>query len=485
MKKAYKLKAMTAEQKPGLPSLLPLTELTAISPIDGRYRNRTEPLAPYASEFALIKTRMEVEACYLIALSDVGVARKLTEEERTRLSSFGSDLSIDDIQKVKNIEEETRHDVKAMERAFRTMLAGTSLEDLTEMVHMGLTSEDVNNISYRLMLKRATQSVIIPTLDKVVDELVVRADRHKAVPMVARTHGQAAVPTTVGKEFSVFAVRLNNEVRSLDKAVLKGKLTGAVGNLNALETAYPDIDWLEFSKNFVKSFGLEPNLSTTQIAPYEDIAAYFHNYLRINGVLMDFDQDIWRYISDAWLVQEARKGEVGSSTMPQKVNPIDFENSEGNLTMANGVFEAMARKLMVSRLQRDLSDSTVIRNLGVPLAYSLIAYTSILAGLPRTAVNESEIADTVNQDWSILAEPAQTIMRAEGIEDPYSIMSDATRGKKMDELGWKEVISNLGVDDSIKTGLRKLTPQTYIGEAVKLTEMAIEEIKLSRKAKVA
>lgn len=473
---------MTAEQRPGISLPLPLTELTAISPIDGRYRERTEPLAQYTSEFALIKTRMEVEAKYLIALSDVDVARPLKKDERARLSSFGGDLSLEDAQKVKQIENETRHDVKAMERTFRTMLAGTSMEDLTEMVHMGLTSEDVNNISYRLMLQRATNMIAIPAMDRVVDEIIDRADKYKAVPMLARTHGQAAVPTTVGKELSVFASRANREIRTLEQTNLRGKLTGAVGNLNALVTAYPEVDWIAFSAKFVESFGLEPNLSTTQIAPYEDIAAYFHNYMRLNRVFVDFDQDMWRYISDGWIMQEARPGEVGSSTMPQKVNPIDFENSEGNFAMANGVFATMADKLQVSRLQRDLSDSTVIRNLGVPLAYSLIGYTSILAGLPRTAINITEIAEAVGKDWSILAEPAQTIMRTQGIEDPYTMMSDATRGKKVDEAAWKEIVRDLDVSDEIKTRLLDLTPQKYIGSAIKLTEMAIDEIKASRKA---
>lgn len=461
---------------------LPLTELTAVTPIDGRYGGRSQELRPFVSEFALIQTRMEIEAKYLIALSNVGVVRSLSPAEKERLNSFGPNLSLDDAERIKKIEGETRHDVKAMERAFRNMLSGTSLENVTEMVHFGLTSEDVNNISYRLMLKRATESVIIPTLDKFTYELVTRAEQHKATAMLARTHGQAAVPTTLGKEIVNFASRLNKETRKLEKQQLTGKLTGAVGNFNALQEAYPNIDWFSFSEKFIKSFGLEPNLTTTQINPYEDMVEYFQNYIRINNVLIDFDQDVWRYISDNWFAQQAKKGEIGSSTMPQKVNPIDFENSEGNLGMANAIFEFFSRKLPVSRLQRDLSDSTVIRNIGTALAYSLIAYKSVTGGLSRVAPNLDEIAKRLNEDWSILTEGAQTLLRRDGVEDPYSLMAKLTRGghiKGQEE--WLKLIDNLEIEDSQKIGLKKLTPQEYIGLAVELTEKAIEEIKSSRK----
>lgn len=466
------------------PQPLPLTELTAITPIDGRYGDRTRELRPFVSEYALIQTRIEVEAKYLIALSDIGVVRKLTPEEKEQLNSFGPDLNLDDAGKIKKIEEETRHDVKAMERAFRSMLSGTSLEGVTEMVHFGLTSEDVNNISYRLMLKRATENVIIPTLDKFTDELVVRAGQHKATPMLARTHGQAAIPTTLGKEIINFASRLNGQTRKLEKQQLTGKLTGAVGNLNALKAAYPEIDWILFSENFVKSFGLKPNLTTTQINPYEDMVEYFQNYIRINNVLIDFDQDVWRYISDNWFVQQARKGEIGSSTMPQKVNPIDFENSEGNLGMANAIFEYFSRKLPISRLQRDLSDSTVIRNIGTSLAFSLIAYKSVMGGLSRVAPNLGEITRRLNEDWSILTEGAQTLLRRDGVDDPYSLMAELTRGGHINGWGeWINLIDNLNINDDQKSSLKKLTPQEYIGLAVEITERAIEEIKSSRSKK--
>lgn len=466
------------------PKSLPLIELTAISPIDGRYADRTQELRPFASEFALIRTRLEVEAKYLIALSDAGVVRKLTPAEKKRLNSFGPDLSLDNAEKIKRIEEETRHDVKAMEKAFRSMLSGTSLENVTEMVHFGLTSEDINNISYRLMLKRATESINIPALDNFTDELVTRAQQHKATPMLARTHGQGAVPTTLGKEIVNFASRLNKEIRKLEKQKLTGKLTGAVGNFNALKAAYPNIDWLSFSEKFVRSFGLEPNFATTQINPYEDMIEYFQNYIRINNVLIDFDQDVWRYISDNWFVQQAKKGEIGSSTMPQKVNPIDFENSEGNLGLANAILEFFARKLPVSRLQRDLSDSTVIRNIGTALGFSLIAYKSVTGGLLRVAPNLDEIERCLNKDWAILTEGAQTLLRRDGVEDPYSLMLELTRGGHINgQREWINLIDGLEIEDEQKAELRKLTPQAYVGLAFELTERAIAEIKFSRSKK--
>lgn len=466
------------------PQSLPLTELTAITPPDGRYGDRTQELRPLVSEYALIKTRIEVEAKYVIALSEIGIVRPLSQEEKNKLNSFGPELSLDSAEKIKKIEEEIRHDVKAMERAFRSMLSGTSLEDVTEMVHFGLTSEDVNNISYRLILKRATEDVSIPNLDKFTNELVMRAEQHKATPMLARTHGQAAVPTTLGKEIVNFASRLNKETRKLKKQKLTGKLTGAVGNLNALKAAYPNVDWISFSEKFVRSFGLEPNLTTTQINPYEDMVEYFQNYIRVNNVLIDFDQDVWRYISDNWFAQQAKKGEVGSSTMPQKVNPIDFENSEGNLGIANAIFEFFSRKLPVSRLQRDLSDSTVIRNIGTALGFSLIAYKSVVGGLSRVAPNLNEISKRLNEDWSILTEGAQTLLRRDGIDDPYSLMAELTRGGHINgQEEWIKLIDGLKIEDELKAALKELTPQTYIGLAVELTERAIERIKSPEKPK--
>lgn len=459
---------------------LPLTELTAISPIDGRYRKEVADLVPFSSEMGLIQTRFEVEAKYLIALSEVGLVRRLTGEEKDTLLTLGPSLTLEQAERVKKIEDETKHDVKAMERAFREFVQGTSLEDVTEMIHFGLTSEDVNNLSYRLMFKRAVDQVVVPTLDEVVDELADRAKKYKGVLMIARTHGQPAVPTTLGKEMAVFAVRLNREVRKLQEAKLKGKLNGAVGNYNAHALSAPEIDWIKFSQDFVESLGFEPNLISTQINPYEDMIEAFQVVQRINGVLLDFDQDMWRYISDDWLVQEAKKGEVGSSTMPQKVNPINFENSEGNLQVANSVWEGMARKLAVSRLQRDLSDSTTIRYVGETLAKGILAYRRTLVGLKRTRPNVELMKDELNKNWVILTEGVQTFLRRAGEKDPYSMVATLSRGQRIGQDEWKKWVDELDVDEEAKKALRDLTPEEYIGYAKELTDLALEEIASSR-----
>lgn len=467
--------------RPEVPTGLPLTELTAITTLNGRNRRDVVELAPHVSEFNIIRTRIEVEAKYLVSLSEVGVIRHLTKDEKTRLNSFGQNLSLDDAEKIKQIENATQHDVKAMELSFRTMLHGSSLEDLTEMVHFGLTSEDVNNLTYRLILKRATDQVMLPAVDGLIDDLVKLAKKYKAVPMLARTHGQAAVPTTLGHEFAVFARRLNREARKLEQTVLEAKLTGAVGGLNALQDSYPEVDWIKFAKKFVESFGFKPNLMTTQTAPYEDMIEHFQVFIRLNNVLLDFDQDVWRYISDHWFTQEVKKGEVGSSTMAQKINPIRFENSEGNIGKANAMFELFSRDLPVSRLQRDLSDSTVIREMGAPLGWSLLAYKNTRKGLASVHPNMDEIASALDKDWSILAEPAQTRMRKYGVEDPYSIMKDRTQGKRIGRDEWRKIVTSLPLTNDQKDSLRQLTPQGYTGLAVKLTEEALDEIRTSKK----
>ncbi|MBF8250209.1 MAG: purB [Candidatus Levybacteria bacterium] len=464
-----------------MPKILPLTELTAITTLDGRYRKDVVELAPHVSEYNIIRTRVEIEAKYLISLSKVGVVRPLSSLEREKLSSFGANISLEDAIKIKKIEDVTEHDVKAMELAFKEMLSGTSLEDLTEKVHFGLTSEDINNLTYRLILKRSCEDVMLPNLNLMVDKLTDWAGKYKSVSMLARTHGQAAVPTTLGHEFAVFAKRLNKEVRILDERVLEGKLNGAVGNFNSLKDSFPKVDWISFAKKFVESFGFKPNLTTTQIAPYEDLIKDFQTFIRINNILVDFDQDVWRYISDHWFAQEVKRTATSSSTMAQKVNPIRFENSEGNLGKANAIFEFFTEKLPKSRLQRDLSDSTVIREMGAPLGWSLVAYKNTLKGLERIWPNLDLIAQVLNEDWSILSEAAQTRMRDYGIEDPYTIMKDLTRsGEKMDKIKWLEIVGNLPITNAQKTDLKELTPQKYIGFAVELAEEAIEEIKSSR-----
>lgn len=458
-----------------------LTELTAISPLDGRYRSRVEDLSPFASEMALIKTRVEVEAKYLVGLSEVGLVRPLVGQEREALINLGPSMTLQQAGRVKDIEATTRHDVKAMERAFREFVTGTSLEDVTEMIHFGLTSEDVNNLSYRLMLDRARTEICVPALDQVVDGFADRARQYKSMPMLARTHGQPAVPTTLGKEMANIAVRLNRQTRKLEDVKLTGKLNGAVGNYNAHVLAAPDVDWIAFSQRFVKSLGLEPNLFTTQINPYDDMIEMFQAFQRVNGALVDVDQDMWRYISDDWFTQEVKKGEVGSSTMPQKVNPIDFENSEGNVQVANSLWEGMDRKLAVSRLQRDLSDSTTIRNVGVGLGYGLLAYRNTLAGLQRVHPNTELMQGRLNENWVILTEGVQTVLRKAGVQDPYSLVAGLSRGQRIGQGEWQEWVDGLQVADNVKGNLRALTPETYIGHAERLTDMALEEITDSRR----
>lgn len=465
------------DKKTKMVNFTPLQELTAITPLDGRYRNRINKLSEFVSEYSLIKTRVEVESKYLLALAENKLIRPLSTKEKAKLTSFCDDITLEIAQTVKEIEEKTRHDVKAVERIFRILLKGTSLEDITEMIHIGLTSEDINNLSYRLLLYRATHVVNLPVLEQIIVELTEKADTYKAVPMLARTHGQAAVPTTLGKELIVFATRLHKQVQALKDQKLTGKLSGAVGNFNALFLTYPHVDWIAFSEKLISSLGFIPNLITTQINPYDDISEYFQTYQRINNILIGFDQDMWRYISDNWYIQEAKKGEVGSSTMPQKVNPIDFENSEGNLGLANAILGFLSSKLMISRLQRDLSDSTVIRNIGTALGFCSIGYGSILDGLARIKPNLTQIEKDLQKDWVILTEGVQTVLRKANISDPYSLIATLSRGNHIEKNAWENWVKTLPIDEINKNMLKKLTPHSYIGLAVNLTEKAIKNIR--------
>lgn len=452
-----------------------LSSLDAISPLDGRYHAITQSLAPYFSEGALIHARVEVEVKYLIALSEHGIVRPLTAAEKEQLSALPQ-LTAHQLERMKEIETITRHDVKAMERGIRELVQGTFLEDVTEMIHFGLTSEDINNLSFRLLFDRARKEVFVPAFEKVVDRLAEQATIHKDLPMLARTHGQDAIPTTVGKELAYFAIRLQRQIKSLLDVQLEGKLAGAVGNFNALVTAQPNVDWIAFSEKFVTSLGLRVNLFVTQIATPEDVIALLQAYTRINGILLDLNQDMWRYVSDGWMTQEVKKGEVGSSTMPQKVNPIDFENSEGNIKVATGMIDSTIHALATSRLQRDLSGSTVIRNVGAALAYSLLAAQSTLTGLQRISPNTAVITKRLNNNWAILTEAVQTILRKNNIPDAYSLIARLSHGQEISEKEWQEWIEKLPVDASIKDSLSKITPQNYLGKAAKLTEMALAEI---------
>ena len=449
--------------------------LTAISPIDGRYRNSVEELSNYFSEFAYIKYRTEIEVRYLIALSKFGVIRKLKNNEQKILENIFKNFNLEDAYGNKEIAQEywkpnkgtptqsTKHDTKAVEYYLKEKLAKTSLSDILEFIHFGLTSEDVNNLAYRLMLKESLSEVVVQTITILANQILGESKKYKNLPLLARTHGQAAIPTTLGKEFLVFYERLKTEIRRLKSFRFGGKLNGAVGSYSALRFAYPKVNWQKFSKDFVTSLGLGWYQTTTQIAPYEDIIYFLQTIQRINGIILDFDQDMWRYISDGWFIQTVKRKEVGSSTMPQKVNPILFENSEVNLIMANSLIEGMTNKLPISRLQRDLSGSTISRNFGVALAYSLLAYKNSLSGLLRTRANEKQISEDLNSDWSILSEAVQIYLKKNGIKNGYEIIKDYTRGQKMNKEMFYEMIDKLPIDKNQKSELKKLSPENYIG----------------------
>lgn len=440
-----------------------ISSLVSISPLSGRYREKIVELEEYTSEYALIKTRIEVEVKYLFALSKIKLVN-LSAAEKKKLSNVVQDFDLDNAEKIKEIEETTKHDVKAVEIFLRNFL----LKENSEMIHFGLTSYDINDIAFRLMLRETSEKILVPILSSLNRELQNFARKNRSLPMLGRTHGQPAVPTTLGKEFAVFANRLSSQLKLLNRVQLTGKLNGAVGNYNALNFAYPQVNWIKFTKSFVQSLGLEPNLITTQIDPYEDIIEYFQTIQRINGILLDLDQDLWRYISDGWLVQSTQKGQVGSSTMPQKINPIDFENSEGNLELANGLVEVFTRKLAVSRLQRDLSNSTIIRNVGTILGHSLLAYKGTLVGLSKVKVDRDQVLVDLNKDWSILSEAIQIVFRKEKVKGSYLKVVEMTKGRHFGEKEWKELVGSLKISKENKEKLLNLTPKKYTGLASKL-----------------
>ena len=461
-------------------------ELSAISPIDGRYRDHVKELSDYSSEFALIRYRTEIEIRYLIALSKAGIFRKLKKNEIKLLEEIFKGFNLEDAIENKDIAQEywtptknsssaTKHDVKAVEYYLKQKLSSTSLSDILEFIHFGLTSEDVNNLSIRLMLKGAFENVILKSLKSLNKEILNQSKKYKNLPMLGRTHGQPATPTTLGKEFLVFYEILDKEIKILESSKLYGKLNGAVGSYNALNFSYPEINWPKFSEDFITSLGLDINQTTNQIAPFEDIIFVFQGVQRINGIILDFNQDMWRYISDGWFIQENRKGEVGSSTMPQKINPIMFENSEGNLIIANSLIHGFIDKLPLSRLQRDLSNSTISRNFGACLAYCLISYKNTYSGLKRVRANEEKIAEDLNSDWSILSEAIQTHLKKEGIKKGYEIIKDATRGKKFNQKDWLNLINKLPISNEAKTKLSKLTPESYIGLSIQLVDSVLGE----------
>ena len=450
-------------------------EIYALSPLDGRYARETQALRDYFSEFALVRDRMRVEIDYLIALSrDAHLVRPLTDSEISHLQSLVAAFSLDDARAVKEIERTTRHDVKAIENFLRARLASTSLADIIEWLHFALTSEDVTLTAQALALRDSRDQVILPALDQVLARLTALARQYQFTPMLARTHGQPAVPTTLGKEFAVFLARLKQQRALVSAHRFEAKITGAVGNFNASVAAAPQVDWLAFSAAFIRAYDLEPNLVTTQLTPFDNWLRYFDALRLTNSILIDFAQDIWRYISDEYLKSRAVAGEVGSSTMPQKVNPIDFENAEGNLGIANALFEHYARKLPISRLQRDLSDSTVRRTFGVALGHSLIAYTNLARGLDRIEANAEKMSADLLAHWEVIAEGAQTILRAAGVPDAYDQLKTLTRGKVFSEAEFRAWIENLTVNESVKARLRELSPLNYVGLSAQIVERALK-----------
>ncbi|OGI15628.1 adenylosuccinate lyase [Candidatus Micrarchaeota archaeon RBG_16_49_10] len=444
--------------------------ITSISPIDGRYRKTVEGLAEYFSEFALIKNRLRMEVEYLIFLSEKGAVRKLKGEEVAFLRKIYTDFMEKDAEDVKAIEHKINHDVKAVEYYIKGKIKGKSVEDLSEKIHICLTSEDANNIAYALSMKEFLEEIFLEEVSAIGRSLGGLVKKNKSVVMVARTHGQAAVPTTLGKEFLVFKSRLERQTKSLEGIKVTAKLNGAVGNYNAHVAAYPKVDWPKFSMEFIGNFNLEPNLITTQIEPHDNLAEIFHNIIRINNILLGLDRDMWAYISMDYLRQKVEKGEVGSSTMPQKVNPIDFENSEGNLGIANALLEHFCDKLPVSRMQRDLSDSTVLRNIGVAMAHCIVGYKSTLNGLGKVEVNGEAISQDLDGHPEIVAEGIQTILRREGLEGAYEKLKNLSRGKKIAKKDIETFIKGLPVSDTVKKDLLLLSQGKYVGLAEELCE---------------
>jgi adenylosuccinate lyase len=445
--------------------------LTAISPIDGRYADKVDALRPIFSEYGLIHFRVQVEIRWLQALANqaeiVEVAPFSTQTNQL-LENILSQFSESDAQRVKTIEKTTNHDVKAVEYFLKEKIAGNAeLEKVSEFIHFACTSEDINNLSYALMLKSGRE-VILQQIETCISALKKLAQDTAAQPMLSRTHGQSATPTTVGKEIANVVARLTRQKQQLENVELLGKINGAVGNYNAHAVAYPEVNWAQFAEKFVSSLGLTFNPYTIQIEPHDYIAEFFHALSRFNTILLDFDRDIWGYISLGYFKQRTIAGEVGSSTMPHKVNPIDFENSEGNLGLANALFSFLAEKLPVSRWQRDLTDSTVLRNIGVGVAHTMIAIQATLKGVSKLELNVDALEKDLNENWEVLAEPIQTVMRRYGIEKPYEKLKELTRGNRITPEQLRTFVENLDIPAQAKTQLLELSPRSYVGYAQEL-----------------
>ncbi|MEA5140256.1 adenylosuccinate lyase [Arcicella rigui] len=443
-----------------------LNQLTAISPVDGRYRKQVESLAPFFSEFGLIKYRVRIEIEYFIALCEIPLPQ--LEAINTDLFSALRDIylnfSEEDALWIKETEKVTNHDVKAVEYFIKHKLDKFGINEYLEFIHFGLTSQDVNNTAIPLSLLEAMNEVLVPKLEEAIAKIEALAEEWKDVPLLAHTHGQPASPTRLGKEFMVFAERMERQMDLLKTIPYSAKFGGATGNFNAHNVAYPENDWIAFGNDFVKSLGLVRSKYTTQIEHYDNLAALMDNLKRLNNIILDLDRDIWTYVSMGYFKQKIKAGEVGSSAMPHKVNPIDFENSEGNVGIANALYEFLAAKLPVSRLQRDLTDSTVLRNLGVPIAHQLIALTALLRGLNKLELNQEAINADLEDNWAVVAEAIQTILRREGYPQPYEALKALTRkNDKITEKTISEFIDGLDVSDKVKYELRRITPFNYVG----------------------
>ena len=449
--------------------------LNALSTIDGRYSAQADNLRPFFSEFGLIKNRVKIEILWLILLGDddeIKEIPKFSKKTKQQLDLIIQHFSLENAESIKIIEKDTNHDVKAVEYWLKDNLKSNSeIQAVSEFIHFACTSEDINNLSYALMLKEGMEQVIIPSIKMLEKNLSVKAKLYSSIPMLARTHGQTASPTTLGKEFANVSSRISRQIVALATQDYLGKMNGAVGNYNAHYSAYPNKDWHNFSKVFIESLGLKQNAYTTQIEPHDFMAEIFHSVIRANSILIDLNRDLWSYISNSYFTQKTLKNEVGSSTMPHKVNPIDFENSEGNLGLANALLAHLSEKLPLSRWQRDLTDSTVLRNIGLALGYSLVAYKSCLKGLDKIEVNQEKINIDLDSAWEILAEPIQTVMRKNGISNPYEKLKELTRGsQKINQKILHDFISALEISKEDKEYLINLKPQTYLGIAIHLAK---------------
>jgi adenylosuccinate lyase len=445
--------------------------LHALSPLDGRYAEATAPLRDYFSEFAFLRDRVRIELNYLPELSKTGLIAPLGDSLTHLLEEISANFSEVDASDIQAFEREIRHDVKAIEYFLREKVPA----DLLTWLHFGLTSEDVNNIAQAQALRNSRDAVMLPALDALLDALREFAIRYRTLPMLARTHGQPAVPTTLGKEFAVYLARLKGARQHIAVHRFEAKLTGAVGNFNALQAAAPQVDWLAFSQGFIRAYDLEPNLITNQILPYDNWIRYFDAIRLANSILIDFSQDVWRYISDGSLKQKMLEGEVGSSTMPQKVNPIDFENAEGNLGIANAMFAHYAQKLSISRLQRDLSDSTVRRTFGAALGHTLLAWKNLLRGMGRIAPDEEKLKIELEVHWEVVSEGAQTILRAAGRSDAYESLKQQTRGRVLTEVDYRSWCEAIDVSDEVRSQLESLSPESYLGVAIQLVDRVTRE----------